>query len=101
MPDEAARKQILEIHLRGKKLDKSVDLNSLAQKMAGLSGAEIAGIVQTASMLAVREFLDKNQDKYKDKLEEFRITADHFEEALKQFKARLPSLKSTELNLTP
>ena len=52
-------------------------------------------------MLAVREFLDKNQDKYKDKLEEFRITADHFEEALKQFKARLPSLKSTELNLTP
>jgi len=101
LPDEAARKQILEIHLRGKKLDKSVDLKALAERLSGLSGAEIAGIVQTASMLAVREFLDKHQDKYREKLEEFRITAEHFEEAIKQFKARIPALRSTELNLTP
>ncbi|MEM0271779.1 MAG: CDC48 family AAA ATPase [Thermoprotei archaeon] len=101
MPDEAARRQILEIHLRGKKLDKSVDLNELAKRMAGLSGAEIAGIVQTASMLAVREFLDTHQNKYKDKLEEFKITSNHFEEALKQYKARLPTARSTELSLTP
>jgi transitional endoplasmic reticulum ATPase len=100
MPDEAARRQILEIHLRGKTLAKDVDLNKLAAQTSGMSGAELAGLVQTASMLAVREFIDKYGDEYKKHLNEFAITMAHFEEALKQLKSRLP-VRRTELNLTP
>jgi transitional endoplasmic reticulum ATPase len=101
LPDEAARKQILEIHLRGKRLGKDVDTQKLSSQTAGLSGAEIAGMVQTASMLAVRDFIDKHGSNYKQKLSEFEITSAHLEEALKQVRSRIPSQKKTALNLTP
>jgi len=93
--------KILEIHLRGKKLGKDVDTQKLSSQTAGLSGAEIAGVVQTASMLAVRDFIDKYGSEYKQKLSEFEITSAHLEEALKQVRSRIPSQKKTALSLTP
>ena len=101
MPDEGARKQIIEIHLKGKTLAKDVNLAKLAQETAGLTGADLAGMVQTASMLAVREFLERYGAEYKKHLHEFSVTGKHFEEALKQLRSRLPAVKKNELSLTP
>lgn len=101
LPDESARKQILQIHLKGKPLASGVDLEKLAKDTSGMSGAEIAGMVQTASMLAVRSFIDKHGSSYKKALDQFKISESDFEQALTQIKSRLPGQNKTELTLTP
>ena len=101
LPDEVARKQILEIHLKSKPLAKDVSVQELAQQTSGLSGADLAGLVQTAAMLAAREFLAKNGTRYKGKISQFQISSAHFAEALKQIRSRTPGQRKTELSLTP
>ena len=88
VPDLEARKLIFKIHLRGKPLTKNLDINVLAQKTEGLSGADIQAISDTASMLAIREYIDKykGSDVMKAKLKELEITMAHFEEAMKKVK---------------
>jgi transitional endoplasmic reticulum ATPase len=53
-PDEAARREILTVHTKGKPLDESVDLDALAARPEGLSGADLAALVRAASMRAIR-----------------------------------------------
>lgn len=53
-PDSMGRRAILEIHSRGKPLDKSVDLNVLARQTSGFSGADLANLVNEAAILAAR-----------------------------------------------
>ncbi len=53
-PDINGRKAILEVHAKGKPLAESVDLNTLAKETAGLSGADLANLVNEASILAAR-----------------------------------------------
>ncbi|MEM3857246.1 MAG: CDC48 family AAA ATPase [Thermoprotei archaeon] len=101
LPDEAARRQILEIHLRNKPLSKGVNIDKLARETSGMSGADIAGMVQAASMLAIRNFIDKHGSSYKKMLSDFVINESDFEQALSQVKSRLPRQNKTELTLTP
>ena len=58
-PDLAARKQILRIHTKGKPLGKDVDLDELARRTDGMTGADLAGICNEAAMLAVREYVQQ------------------------------------------
>lgn len=53
-PDLAGREAILKIHSKDVKLDDSVDLNGVAQRTPGFSGADLANIVNEAALLAVR-----------------------------------------------
>jgi len=53
-PDMNGRKQILEVHVRGKPLDPGVDLMELARQTPGLSGADIENLVNEAAILAAR-----------------------------------------------
>jgi cell division protease FtsH len=53
-PDLLGRKAILEIHAKGVKLDGAVNLEAVARGTAGLSGADLANIVNEAALLAVR-----------------------------------------------
>jgi cell division protease FtsH len=53
-PNTAERGAILEIHAKGKKLDKSVDLATIAKETHGFSGADLANLVNEAAILAVR-----------------------------------------------
>ena len=57
MPDTEARKAILGIHLKGKPLAADVDIVALAKQTEGLTGADLAGACNEASMLAIREFV--------------------------------------------
>ena len=54
LADEADRREIFAVHLRGKPLAKGVSAKQLAAKSDGLSGAEIAGVCNQAALAAVR-----------------------------------------------
>jgi transitional endoplasmic reticulum ATPase len=54
LADEADRREIFAVHLRGKPLAKGVSAKQLAAKSEGLSGAEIAGVCNQAALAAVR-----------------------------------------------
>jgi transitional endoplasmic reticulum ATPase len=54
MPDEKERRAIFEVHLREKPTAKRCNLQKLAAKTEGFSGAEIAGVCHKASLAAVR-----------------------------------------------
>ena len=53
-PNTAERAAILEIHAKGKKLEKSADLAIIAKETHGFSGADLANLVNEAAILAVR-----------------------------------------------
>ncbi|MFC1846682.1 ATP-dependent zinc metalloprotease FtsH [Chloroflexota bacterium] len=53
-PDIIGRTAILKIHSKGKPLDNSVDMESLAKQTVGFSGADLANLVNEAAILAGR-----------------------------------------------
>jgi len=55
MPDIKEREAILKIHARNKKLDKDVNLNRLAERTAGFSGADLANLINEAAILSARK----------------------------------------------
>jgi cell division protease FtsH len=54
LPDRKAREEILKVHFSEKPVSKDVDLDSLAAKTAGSSGADLANIANEAAILAAR-----------------------------------------------
>jgi cell division protease FtsH len=54
LPDRQDREAILKIHFAKKPLAKTVDLNALAGKSAGSSGADLANIANEAAIIAAR-----------------------------------------------
>tara|TARA_B110001452_G_C15216300_1_gene421789 strand:+ start:186 stop:1871 length:1686 start_codon:yes stop_codon:yes gene_type:complete len=55
LPSVGGRKKILKVHARGKKLDKSVSLGSLAKQTTGFSGAELANLLNECAIRGVRD----------------------------------------------
>jgi len=53
-PDLLGRKKILEVHGRGKPLAASVDLEVLARKTPGFTGADLANVLNEAALLTAR-----------------------------------------------
>ena len=53
-PDLQGRKQILEVHGKGKPLAKGVDLEVLARKTPGFTGADLANVLNEAALLTAR-----------------------------------------------
>ena len=58
LPDIKGREAILGVHLKGKPLDETVSVNTLAKQTAGFSGADLANLVNEAAILAARENKD-------------------------------------------
>ena len=54
LPDINGRVGILNVHCRGKPLDDGVNLQALAKRTAGFSGADLAAVVNEAALLAAR-----------------------------------------------
>ena len=54
-PDKAGRKQILEVHVANKPMDPAVDLNVIARRTPGFTGADLANLANEAALLAARE----------------------------------------------
>ena len=53
-PDIKGRKEILSVHIKGKPLDKTVNIEALARRSPGFSGADLANLVNEAAILAAR-----------------------------------------------
>ena len=82
VPDDKTRMEIFQIHTMNKPLHKNIDLKKLAEKTQGLVGADIEFICRKASLLAIREIIDKgipNGDKMD---EDIIIREKHFDEAI-------------------
>ena len=71
-PDKEARIQILKIHTKDMPLDKNVDLEEIAERSEGYSGADLEALCREAAMIALR----KNEKAKK-------VTLSNFEEAFK------------------
>jgi cell division protease FtsH len=53
-PDRKGRKQILEVHTRGKPLAKDINLDALAGQTPGFTGADLANLINEAALLTAR-----------------------------------------------
>ena len=58
-PDAAGRGAIIALHARGLALDPAVDLNDLAVRTTGLTGADLAGVISEAALQASRARHDR------------------------------------------
>src|SRR5438046_10702103 len=58
-PDLEARRQIVRIHTRKTPLAEDVNLDEIARRTDGYTGADIASVANTAVMLAPREHTSK------------------------------------------
>ncbi|MEM4085330.1 MAG: AAA family ATPase [Saccharolobus sp.] len=77
-PDKAARKQILEIHCRGKPLANDVDFDKIAEMTERYSGADLANLCQEAARKVAAEAIEKGVDR--------KITMNDFIELIKKYK---------------
>jgi len=68
LPDLNGRRQILEVHVKNIPLDVGVDLERIARGTSGFSGAELANLVNEATIFASREDSES-------------VEMDHFEKA--------------------
>ena len=55
LPERKDRLAILKVHFKNKPVDEDVDLDALAKKTAGSSGADLANIANEAAITAARE----------------------------------------------
>jgi transitional endoplasmic reticulum ATPase len=76
VPEEEGRLHILKIHTRDMPLGDDVELESIAERSAGYTGADLEDIVRRAGLQALR-----------DDLATERVTMSYFEEALKETRA--------------
>ncbi|MUL79688.1 ATP-dependent zinc metalloprotease FtsH [Mycolicibacterium sp. CBMA 226] len=54
-PDLAGRKAVLRVHSAGKPIAPDADLDGLAKRTVGMSGADLANVINEAALLTARE----------------------------------------------
>mmetsp|Transcript_46635 Transcript_46635/g.133427 ORF Transcript_46635/g.133427 Transcript_46635/m.133427 type:complete len:588 (+) Transcript_46635:89-1852(+) len=54
LPDVKGREQILNVHLRNKKLDEEISVGEVAKRCAGMSGADLENLMNESAILAAR-----------------------------------------------
>jgi transitional endoplasmic reticulum ATPase len=80
-PDQKARLEIFKIHTKNKPLADDVDLQTLAMRTDGYTGADIAALVNEAVMLTIRRKVGKEAPK-KEELEGLKIDMAAMTEAM-------------------
>jgi transitional endoplasmic reticulum ATPase len=89
LPNKEARAQILTINLEGKQKDKDVVVDRLVEMTEGLSGADVAALVNTAVSIVLQDYVSKypKPEDAKLHLKEAIVTMDHFKEAVKKVRS--------------
>ena len=81
-PDESARQEILDVHTEGTPLGEAVDLDELAARTAGYSGAELEALVREASMRAIRGVAAEiDPEEAQARADEVTVEREHVDEA--------------------
>ncbi|GAA3054646.1 MULTISPECIES: ATP-dependent zinc metalloprotease FtsH [Actinomycetes] len=65
-PDFAGRRSILEVHAKGKPMVEDLDLESIARKTPGYTGADLANVLNEAALLTARSNADLIDDRAVD-----------------------------------
>jgi transitional endoplasmic reticulum ATPase len=96
-PDYESRKQIILIHTKKKPLADDINIDNLASKTDGYTGADIAAVASAAVMLALREHISKygKPQEAESHAKELKIHMRHFEDAMKKIRP----LSSQELDM--
>jgi len=81
-PDETARLKIFNIHTKGSTLGNDVDLTRLAQMTEGYVGADVEFVCRRASMLAIRDFIQIEEEREKRDYSKLEICMSHFQAAM-------------------
>ncbi len=69
-PDYSGRMQILKVHARDKTIAKDVDLDKVARRTPGFTGADLANLLNEAAILAARrELTEVSNDEIGDAIE--------------------------------
>jgi transitional endoplasmic reticulum ATPase len=87
VPDRHERIEIFQIHTRGMPLSNDVKLENISDRTHGFVGADISALAKEAAMKALRRYLPRiKQDEAvpSELLESMRVTADDFEDAIKE-----------------
>ncbi len=87
IPDRDGRHEILQIHTRGMPLAEDVDLDWLADKTHGYSGADLSALTKEAAMAALRRVLPdvdlEAEEIPREVLNRISVTKDDFKAALR------------------
>ncbi|MCX8207008.1 MAG: CDC48 family AAA ATPase [Methanothrix sp.] len=90
MPDLQARKKIFEIYMRRMPVADDVDIDELAARTEGYTGADIEMICREAGMLALREKIQPGIKRESLLLEQIQVRREHFERAYQNIKPHMP-----------
>ena len=84
-PDKESRKAIFGIHTKNRPLAEDVDLEELAEKTDGCTGADISAICNEAVMNTVRHLIAENPEPKDEDIQNCRVSKEDFEKALDKF----------------
>ena len=87
-PDKESRRSIFGIHTRSKPLEDDVDLDALAEKTDGCTGADISAICNEAVMNAVRRLISKGDAPTDEDIAGCKVSNEDFEKAIDKFGPR-------------
>src|SRR5215210_3806373 len=82
LPDKDERKHIFQIHTKKKPLESDVNLDNLVEMTEGMTGADIAALVNAAAMSAIKEHVRQKS------VSKLRISKRTFETALNKIKKK-------------
>ena len=88
VPDKAARKSILDIQVKEKRLSSEIDLEKISEATDGLTGADLAAVMNTATSLLLQEFVASHPtpDDARKHAAKAIVTMKHVEEAIRKVK---------------
>jgi len=87
VPTAAGRQEIMQIHTRGMPLEENVQMDHIAKITHGFVGADLASLAREAAMKCLRRYLpeiDLGKPIPVEILERMRVTAQDFNDALKE-----------------
>jgi transitional endoplasmic reticulum ATPase len=87
-PDKKARLEILKLHTAKNPLASDVNLERIAEKTDGFTGADLAGVASTAVMMALQDLVSKYKtiEEVRKHAAEIKVTPKNFDQALEKIK---------------
>ncbi|MFX1273700.1 MAG: AAA family ATPase [Promethearchaeota archaeon] len=102
LPNQVSRQKIFKIHLKEKPLSDEIDINKLAEKLDGYTGADIKGVCEEATILAIRRGIyEQSVDEINPKsYDSVKITMSDFDKSIEKIsKTAERAKKSYQENL--
>jgi len=89
LPDKEARRDILQIHMKGVPKAKDVDVDRIVEMTEGFSGADMAALTNTAVSIVLQQFVSKypEPEDAKKHVDDAIVKMEHFSDAIKKVRS--------------